>query len=142
MALNPTQIAELTTEVATNPSAIPGLSWDLSNGDVLAEMNLVRAGKTVVRQTMSVQEIIEVLAENPSEVEALSSAKAQFLTILTQGDTVNPDNAGIVSSFQSIFGGASATLATLNAARQRDGSRAEELWKTNISLDDVRAARP
>lgn len=79
-------------------------------------------------------------AIDQSEFDTLTSTKARHLQILMSTGDIDISDARIRAQIGSMFGGASQTRQNLIAAGQRDGSRAEQLFGTNVTRTDVSKA--
>lgn len=107
----------------------------MSDLQVAQELNA--ADKPQNRASMSRQEIIAAI--NPAELEALTGdVLVRVFGVLS--DSVDP--FGVAQSvFVSAFGGLSATITALAAARVETVSRASQLNISNVAEGDVTNAR-
>ncbi len=120
-------LATLKTEITTDPSAL-GIVLTDNDTSISEILNLKRAAIQVSRGPTAIEQVVEIIASNPTEFTALTDIKQRALSILLSGGTINPDNADIVSAFADVFVGQTNTLAALSTFRTRDGSRIEELF--------------
>jgi hypothetical protein len=138
MALTAAQIAQLTSELTTDPTAL-GYAG-MSNAEVVAAINRVRGTIAIEPRTLVAQRVVEAL--ELAEYDALTAGKRDKLGLLLEHDEVEI-TAATKAIFTDVFGAGTATRADVAALLSRDGSRAEQLFgvDTVVGLDDVRKAR-
>lgn len=106
--------------------------------DTVAAGQLNALNRTRVRGSMSGDDLFQ--QTDSTEFAALTDAKKQLWLAFCGRDSVNPSGANVVF-VQWVFGGGSATVTALNAARQEAISRATELGLPVIREGHVQQAR-
>lgn len=141
MAIN---YAALQTELTTDPNGYGYAPMITSGNDSgLADaVNLVRGSISIDRGVVDSYEIID--ATEAADWAALTAGEKQRYQTITGAGRVNLQNTRVRSSFQAMFGPATATRANLIAILTRTGSRVEQLFGAGASvhfLDIARALR-
>lgn len=139
--LNQADLVALAAELATDTSGL-GYTAHVAAGEHQAIADLLNAPNasiSVPRGSVSISEIVKVLAAHPSEIQALTTAQRANLQILLSGDPIDPDDAAITAAFQNIFAG-TQTLTDLAAFKNRPGSRAEQLFGTGTIVENTDVA--
>lgn len=135
--MNDAQMAALAAELttSTHPTTLTYNADAQLAADELNALNVAR-----VRSSMSGSELMD--NTNAAEYAALTDAKkSQWLSLCAQ-DSVNPEVGGVVQSIVvDIFGGGSATVTALAAARQETVSQATVLGLPRVTDGDVLTAR-
>lgn len=113
--------------------------WTTGTGWKLVEMlNTPRAAIRIDRDIVPAHEVYEAIV--PSEWAALTADnKLLVQTMLGMGD-INAKGTNTRLSFAAAFGAGTQTRANLVALQKRDGSRAEQLFGTAVTIEDVAAA--
>ena len=108
----------------------------MSDSAAAADLNTVY--RTRPKDTMTGSEILQAI--NKTEFTALTAANKQLVWDLLHLGTLNP--FGVEAAlFVDAFGGGSATIAALAAARVDDVSRGEELGLGTVYPGDIENAR-
>jgi len=111
-------------------------AYSADNAAAAGQLNVVN--RTRPKATMTGSEILQAI--NKTEFTALTAANKQLVWDLLHLGTLNP--FGVEAAlFVDAFGGGSATIAALAAARVDAVSRAEELGLGLVYPGDVENAR-
>ena len=145
--LSDSQIAELTTELSTDPETL-GYTGK-SNGELVDILNEVRAGaqfEVTRNTTLSAGNVAEPIRSQDivdgttsADFAALSAAEQRLYGSLVSREVVNL-TAAMKAHFLSLFGAGTDTRTNLAALSKRQGSRAEVLFGEQVTLEDVRKA--
>lgn len=134
-------IALLRAEIDNDPAALgyAAMLTEPNNTELLAaRLNEVGASNQTLTPTWTdTTEVLAVLVG--AEIEALTQAKRDELTMLTSTTRIKTGSATLRTTFAGIFGAATTSRANLIALTTRSASRAEALWGegTRISANDV-----
>jgi len=150
---NPTHLAQLKSEVTTDPNAYGYVPENTDTG-VLDIINLKRATITVSKPKISAATVRSTCTYDA--FEGLLGPEELWLTWMTGSNGFDEENVVVTDDLRQKLAGdptandaiwAAADRNAMNAAMldliDVDGSRAEELWgfATSISRDDWIAAR-
>jgi hypothetical protein len=121
-------------EVVGSENPGPGPLTDQEVADLLNDATKI----TRIKALMTSSEIFQSV--DITELNALTEPKRNdVLSMLSFGE-LKP-NGKEADLFVDIFGGGSATVIALQAARQETISRAKELGLSNLTLGNIEAAR-
>ena len=134
--------AALKTELLTDPAGVGYATFIRPEGNSSIHLaNLGNAPQVAIRINKGPVVSSElVLAIDQSEYDALSDRKALQWQTLTASPEVDLSDARVMAQITAIFGGASATLSTINTLSQRNGSRFEALFGQNATRIDISEA--
>lgn len=133
-------LAALKTELTTDPAVLGYASHITAGrmGELAKLINEVRGTIVISRGVIETHEIFE--ATDPTEWGALSAdEKQRYQGILSMG-TVDVDGDNVRDAFLAMFAAGSTTRANLAALRTRDGSRADELFGSDVSFTQIAEA--
>ena len=108
-----------------------------STGDIAALLNEVRQSININRGPIPAYEIIN--AVDPTDWLALSADQKLLFQTLTGAGTVDAGDANVVAAFVDMFGG-TGSITALAGVKDRDGSRAEQLFGRAVTHTDVARA--
>ncbi len=130
-------IVALAAELTTDPLARGYVG--MTDAEVSASLNT--QNRSLVLTNMSGDQIFA--QTDTTEFAALTDLKKQLWMAFCARDVIDPFGGANVAFVQFIFGGASATVASLDAARtlENNQSRAEELNLGSVSVGAVTHAR-
>lgn len=131
MAIN---YAQLKTELQTDPSAL-GYSALLAAGNhvgVAAVLNLTRAGVTIKRDIIPAHQLFEAITA--TDYAALTAAEKTRLQIILSMGQVNVRGDNTRAQLAAMFGAGTATRTAVLALIDRQGSRAEQLFGSGVSI--------
>ena len=131
----------LKSECQTDPAGL-GLAAPFAAGTfsvVLAALNASRGTEKQDRALVPTWELWEAIV--PAEWASLSAAEKQRLQTMLSLGSVNLRGSNTRASLLAMFGSSTTTRANLVALQKRDGSRAETLFGSAVTLEDLAAAR-
>lgn len=133
--------AILKTELTTDPRGYGyALFWaDGSDWQLADLINQIRTTINIDRGLVDANEIFECIV--PAEWIGLSAQEKERVQLILSMGTVNTKGLNTRAAFQAAFGAGTTTRTNLLALLTRRGSRAEELFGTSISWDDIAKAR-
>lgn len=129
MALTPTEIATLNTELNTDPEgwAYKDAGNFKADGVIADILNEPRVGKTQIKLTVPGSIILDNL--DLTEWNTKTDSQKNQILALAAVPELNAANSGFPRIIiEDIFGGGSDTLANLNAARTVTIGRIQELF--------------
>lgn len=130
---------KLKNEINTDPNNL-GLTFsktDKENADLLK--NILINSDTDKNTELLTSDILKTLID--TELEALTSKQLNILQLILTPQTIDMSNINILNSFKKLFIQGTATRTNLIALSTKKISRAEKLFKQNISMMDVHIAR-
>lgn len=133
--------AALRTELQTDPTGL-GYAPLITNGDdadLAALLNAVRGTITVFRNDIESGEIVGSTVL--SDFTTLTSSQQNYYLAIVSQPTVDATNTNLRTSLATLFPAGSTTRTNLQALAQRNGSRAEQLFGTGISVSTADVAR-
>lgn len=154
MALTAAQLAQLKTEINTDPQTYGYAAWVAASEpeNVAAALNKVRDGTDgeaailVRRLDVSAIELLEAV-DTRDFIASPNSLQAAWFESVTQNATVrlaNPDGTQnrVKNNLDRVLNDTQGSQTRLNALARRNGSRAEQLFGTGatVSVSDVQAA--
>lgn len=131
----------LQTEITTDPAAI-GYAGK-TDAQVAALLNTVRSGTapdgksyTIFRNDIAPKEVVNCI--EAADFTAATQLVISKLELLFVAAPIDATLANVRTNFSNLFSGASATTRTaLAAVAQRNGSRAEVLFGTGVSITEA-----
>jgi len=140
----PFTTAALTSEIQADPMAYGYAAFVAAGNDrgIADALNLVRAGASYKVDVGVIDSYLIVSAIIPAELATRTSAQISQLQLLTGAGRVDTAHPNVQAQFQAIFDAATAPVsrAALIALAKRQGSRAEQLFGTKVTLNQVAAA--
>ena len=129
----------LRDELLNDPLIPPRGYSTMSDQEATDDLNSLTTGRTRPRTSMTSTEVWQAI-EIP-ELRALADGDRSLIMAVLQFDQINPFG-NEAALFTALFGGGSATIAALQAARQETVSRAVELEiKSPVKVGHVAVAR-
>lgn len=128
-------IAALITEINTDPTGL-GLVALKNAGNatqLVVVLNQVRAGIVVTREPVTASFLFSRI--DPTEFEALTAIQLQRLQVILTVPELNLNDLSTRTILANIFVSRPTTLGNLNQARNRLGSRIEQLAGTGTLVD-------
>ncbi len=131
-------LAQLLAEIQTDPTGkgYAALVASGSDGAIADLLNTVAGGQTLFQRVDSDQ---VVGAMDPTEVDALSNAARNRLSIYLSPPKIDFRLANVRSAFQTAFS-AGSTRTALIALASRASSRAEILWGEGATISHLDVA--
>lgn len=124
------------TEIDTDPLA-RGYSG-MSDQEIADDMNTAYRERN--RTSMTASEVYNLIDQTDWAGVVDPADRQEIWDILHLGDNINPFGRE-AARFLAIFGGGSATIAALNAARKELISRATELGLSRVKVGHVQEAK-
>lgn len=137
--MTPANYQSLRTELDTDPL---GLGYSGKTDQQIADLlNQVRA--TIDRDIGVIPAWRLVGAINPDEWAALSNQEKQRLALFVSAGDIDTQSANIRSALAAMFtaGASPLTRAAMAALQTRKGSRAEQLFGSSVTAQDIAYGR-